>query len=100
MPSGVPASGAARSVSTSSLESVFGSVLQGRGATRCAQGLASIHPSLWAKVKKLLTATSQRATDRGGNAVVGVDIDYEVIGVNNGMLLVSASGTAVVAEGY
>lgn len=47
-----------------------------------------------------LDEMAQRARDRGGNAVVGVDIDYEVIGANNGMLLVSASGTAVVAEGF
>lgn len=32
---------------------------------------------------------------RGGNAVVGVDLDYEVIGKNGSMLMVSASGTAV-----
>ena len=33
------------------------------------------------------------ATSKGANAVVGVDIDYEVI--REGMLMVSASGTAV-----
>ena len=38
----------------------------------------------------------QRAEAAGGNAVVGVDIDYEVVG--NSMLMVSASGTAVVIE--
>ena len=32
----------------------------------------------------------------GGNAVIGVDIDYEVIGANGSMLMVSTSGTAVV----
>ena len=31
----------------------------------------------------------------GGNAVIGVDIDYEVIGANGSMLMVSCSGTAV-----
>jgi uncharacterized protein YbjQ (UPF0145 family) len=31
--------------------------------------------------------------------VVGVDLDYEVLGGNNGMLMVSASGTAVPVEG-
>lgn len=31
----------------------------------------------------------------GANAVVGVDLDYEVIGQNGSMLMVSASGTAV-----
>ena len=40
----------------------------------------------------------QRAIDRGANAVVGVDIDYEVLGANNAMLMVSVSGTAVVVE--
>ncbi len=37
----------------------------------------------------------QAARDRGANAVVGVDIDYEVLGGSNGMLMVSVSGTAV-----
>jgi uncharacterized protein YbjQ (UPF0145 family) len=31
----------------------------------------------------------------GGDAVVGVDLDYETLGVENGMLMVSATGTAV-----
>jgi uncharacterized protein YbjQ (UPF0145 family) len=31
----------------------------------------------------------------GGNAVVGIDIDYEVIGKGGSMLMVSISGTAV-----
>lgn len=35
------------------------------------------------------------AAQRGANAVVGVDLDYEVLGANAGMLMVSASGTAV-----
>lgn len=37
----------------------------------------------------------QRAYQLGADAVVGVDIDYEVLGTNNGMLMVTASGTAV-----
>lgn len=35
------------------------------------------------------------AADLGGDAVVGVDLDYEVLGAKNGMLMVTASGTAV-----
>jgi uncharacterized protein YbjQ (UPF0145 family) len=31
----------------------------------------------------------------GADAVIGVDVDYEVLGTNNGMLMVTASGTAV-----
>jgi uncharacterized protein YbjQ (UPF0145 family) len=30
--------------------------------------------------------------------VVGVDLDYEVLGQNNGMLMVAVSGTAVIVE--
>jgi uncharacterized protein YbjQ (UPF0145 family) len=37
----------------------------------------------------------QRAVAMGANAVVGVDLDYEVLGQSNGMLMVSAAGTAV-----
>ncbi|MBP5253727.1 MAG: heavy metal-binding domain-containing protein, partial [Lachnospiraceae bacterium] len=40
----------------------------------------------------------QRAMQLGANAVVGVDIDYEVLGADNGMLMVTASGTAVVIQ--
>ena len=40
----------------------------------------------------------QRAFEMGANAVVGVDIDYEVLGTDNGMLMVTASGTAVVVQ--
>ena len=31
----------------------------------------------------------------GANAIVGIDIDYEVIGMKGGMMMVSVSGTAV-----
>ncbi|HHP7235698.1 MAG TPA: heavy metal-binding domain-containing protein [Desulfobacterales bacterium] len=38
------------------------------------------------------------ASELGANAVVGVDLDYEVLGEKNGMLMVSVSGTAVRIE--
>lgn len=38
-----------------------------------------------------------RAKQMGANAVIGVDIDYEVLGQGN-MLMVTASGTAVIIE--
>ena len=41
---------------------------------------------------------AEQARELGANAVVGIDIDYEVLGEKNGMLMVSASGTAVVIE--
>ena len=40
---------------------------------------------------------AERAAQMGANAVVGIDIDYEVLGADNGMMMVIASGTAVVA---
>ena len=45
-----------------------------------------------------LEEMEQRAAAMGANAVVGVDIDYEVLGTDNGMLMVTASGTAVVVD--
>ena len=38
----------------------------------------------------------EKANQLGANAVIAIDIDYEVLGQNNGMLMVSVSGTAVV----
>ncbi len=48
--------------------------------------------------RNALIEMEQRAYDLGANAIVGVDIDYEVLGADNGMLMVTASGTAVVVE--
>ena len=42
-----------------------------------------------------LTEIEEAARQLGGNAVIGVDLDYEVIGDKGSMLMVSASGTAV-----
>lgn len=44
-----------------------------------------------------LQEMEQRALQLGAHAVVGIDIDYEVLGQGN-MIMVSASGTAVVLE--
>lgn len=38
------------------------------------------------------------AAEIGANAIVGIDLDYETVGSNGSMLMVSASGTAVVIE--
>ena len=50
--------------------------------------------------EKALEEMQQRAEQMGANAIIGVDIDYEVLGVDNGMLMVTASGTAVVVSKY
>lgn len=38
---------------------------------------------------------AERARDMGADGVVGMDIDYEVLGAGNGMLMVTCAGTAV-----
>jgi uncharacterized protein YbjQ (UPF0145 family) len=48
--------------------------------------------------KEALHELEKRAEMAGGNAVVGVDIDYEVLGQAGNMLMVIASGTAVRVE--
>lgn len=48
--------------------------------------------------EQALEEMERRAAEKGANAVIGVDIDYEVLGADNGMLMVTASGTAVVVE--
>ncbi|WP_315122113.1 putative heavy metal-binding protein [uncultured Clostridium sp.] len=45
-----------------------------------------------------LRELENRAKSMGANAVVGVDIDYEVLGQGGNMLMVTATGTAVVIE--
>ena len=45
-----------------------------------------------------LNEMQDNALKLGANAVVGVDLDYETVGANGSMLMVTASGTAVVTE--
>ena len=41
---------------------------------------------------------TEQAQALGANAIVGIDLDYETVGTQGGMLMVSASGTAVRVE--
>jgi len=45
-----------------------------------------------------LRELEENARKLGANAVIGIDLDYETIGNNGSMLMVSASGTAVMYE--
>ena len=45
-----------------------------------------------------LKELQDRAMQVGADAVIGVDVDYEVLGANNDMLMVTACGTAVALE--
>ena len=48
--------------------------------------------------QEALAEMGQRAAALGADAVVSVDVDYEVLGADNGMLMVSVSGTAVALD--
>ena len=45
-----------------------------------------------------LQELGEKAEKAGANAVVGIDLDYEVVGQGSSMLMVSVSGTAVVVS--
>ena len=79
---------------------VFGEVITGVNMFRDIFGGRSqgYEEELQNARNEALAEMCRRAENIGANAVVGVDIDYEVIGANNGMLMVSASGTAVVCN--
>ncbi len=65
------------------------------GITDVIGGRSGAYESKLADARKTaIDELEQRAARLGANAVVGVDLDYEVVG--NSMLMVSASGTAVV----
>ena len=42
-----------------------------------------------------LREMTENASKLEANAVIGIDLDYETVGKNGGMLMVTASGTAV-----
>lgn len=48
--------------------------------------------------EEAINEMKERASQIGANAVAGVDVDYEVLGADNGMFMVSVSGTAVVYQ--
>ena len=83
---------------------VFGEVITGINVLRdIGAGLRNIfggrsegyEQELLAARQQALQEMEQRAMERGADAIVGVDMDYEVLGADGSMLMVTASGTAV-----
>lgn len=59
-------------------------------------GRAGSYEDVLARARdQALSEMRMRAAELGANAVLGVDLDYEVLGSNGSMLMVSATGTAV-----
>ena len=83
---------------------VFGEVISGVNVIKAfAAGLSNFfggrsntyEEELMNARTQALTELEQRAARLGADAVVGIDVDYEVLGSDNGMLMVTVSGTAV-----
>ena len=67
------------------------------GLTDFFGGRSSTYEKVLIEAKdSALAELQQRATQKGANAIVGIDLDYETVGANGGMLMVTVSGTAVV----
>ena len=123
---GVPAGTELSAYSGSTTITTAGTVIEGKRITRYCGVVAgeailgaNLFKDLFAGIRDLVGGRSatyerelqrardialrelqERAQEAGGNAVVGVDLDYEVVGQGGSMLMVSASGTAVrVAKG-
>lgn len=62
-------------------------------------GRSDTYESKYAEARETaLQEMQEEAQRKGADAVVGIDIDYQVLGANNGMLMVTATGTAVKIE--
>lgn len=62
-------------------------------------GRSSSYEKVLIKAKEIATQELEEKAKRlGANAVVGIDFDYETIGSEGSMMMVSATGTAVIIE--
>lgn len=86
---------------------VFGEVVAGidfikdfkAGLSNFFGGRSSTYENELVKAREdALREVSERAALMGANAIIGMAVDYEVLGVNNGMMMVIVSGTAVKFE--
>lgn len=67
------------------------------GLTDFFGGRSNTYEKVLIKAKQdALDELSKRAAELGANAVLGIDLDYETMGAQNGMLMVVTSGTAVI----
>ena len=59
-------------------------------------GISSSYESVLREAKETaLQEMKEQAERMGANAVIAIDLDYETVGANGSMLMVTASGTAV-----
>ena len=86
---------------------VFGEVISGINMFKdIGAGLRNIlggrsagyEDELMACRQNALEEMQKRAKALGANTIIGIDIDYEMLGSGNDMMMVTASGTAVIVE--
>jgi len=85
---------------------VFGEVVSGvdfvkdfaAGLTNFFGGRSNSYEGELIARESALEEMQDRAYHMGANAVMGVDIDYEILGTGNNMMMVIASGTAVIVQ--
>jgi uncharacterized protein YbjQ (UPF0145 family) len=86
---------------------VFGEVVAGvnfvkdfmAGISNFLGGRSSSYEEELIKARnEALQEMASRAASLGATAIIGMKVDYEVLGTNNGMMMVIASGTAVKYE--
>ena len=84
---------------------VFGEVVEGRNFVKdFMSGIrdivggrsASYEHSLMKARQAALDEMAKRAKDLGANGVIGVSFEYNTLGQNGGMLMITCTGTAVV----
>ena len=69
------------------------------GITDLVGGRSDAYESKLADARETaIQEMQEEALRKGADAVVGIDIDYQVLGASNGMLMVTATGTAVKTE--
>lgn len=62
-------------------------------------GRSGAYEKVLAKAKDIaMQEMEDRAQELGANAILAIDLDYETVGQNSSMLMVSSSGTAVVVS--
>ena len=62
-------------------------------------GRSGAYEKVLAKAKNIaMQEMEDRAQELGANAILAIDLDYETVGQNSSMLMVSSSGTAVVVS--
>lgn len=69
------------------------------GITDVIGGRSGVYEDKFRDAKEIaLAEMSESASSLGANAVIGIDLHYETVGMGQSILMVAAAGTAVTLE--